>query len=455
MTKRAAVYVRISDDRAGSGLGVARQEQDCRALADRLGYSVSVIHQDNDISAYSGKRRPGYDQLLADIEAGAVDVVLAWHTDRLHRAPIELERYIAVCEKAGVPTESVTAGPLDLSTPSGRMVARMLGSAARYESEHKSDRSRRKHLELAEKGLPVGGLRPFGYMKDKVTVLPREAAVVVECAARVLAGESLRGIAADLNHRKVKTVTGVPWKPTVVRAMLGRARYAGLREHKGATYPAVWPAILDLDVHLALRGIFSSTDRRTPKTYGRVQLLTGLLRCAECWQPMTSHYGGQHRPVTSRISYKCAPCRVYGMVGGVDEVVIDRLLLLLGDDRLHDALTEEPAEQDEMTVLAANQRLREIGKQFGADPSMPAEVVRAMVDEVQARRTAAAERLARQGSARTAPAPQVDRDGWDDLPLDVRRALISRFLPHLNLRSSNGAGRRFDPDRVSFDPRES
>ncbi len=72
-TVRAAVYVRISSDRAGAGLGVARQEEDCRALCDRLGWQVARVYPDNDVSAYSGRRRPQWERLNADIAAGLVD----------------------------------------------------------------------------------------------------------------------------------------------------------------------------------------------------------------------------------------------------------------------------------------------------------------------------------------------------------------------------------------------
>ena len=59
----------------------------------------------------------------------------------------------------------------------------MLGGLARYESDHKSERIRRKHEELAGAGkVSGGGSRPYGYEADKLTVRPAEAAVVKECA---------------------------------------------------------------------------------------------------------------------------------------------------------------------------------------------------------------------------------------------------------------------------------
>ena len=57
MECHAAVYCRISDDREGAGLGVARQEADCRQRAAALGWTVVGLYVDNDLSAYAGKVR--------------------------------------------------------------------------------------------------------------------------------------------------------------------------------------------------------------------------------------------------------------------------------------------------------------------------------------------------------------------------------------------------------------
>jgi site-specific DNA recombinase len=138
---RAVIYCRISQDRTGAGLGVDRQREDCEALAERNGWDVVEVYVDNDVSAYSGKKRKDYRRMLADLEQGTATVVIAWHTDRLHRSPTELEEYIDLSERRGVATHTVQAGTIDLATPSGRMTARILGAVARQESEHKGTAS--------------------------------------------------------------------------------------------------------------------------------------------------------------------------------------------------------------------------------------------------------------------------------------------------------------------------
>src|SRR3954471_12384066 len=114
--KLACIYCRMSEDREGGGLGVDRQREDCEELAAALGLNVIRIYADNDLSAYSGKPRPEYQQMLDDIRAGTYGNVLAWHTDRLPRRPLELEEYIDVCEPRQIVTRTVKAGALDLTT---------------------------------------------------------------------------------------------------------------------------------------------------------------------------------------------------------------------------------------------------------------------------------------------------------------------------------------------------
>lgn len=142
--RAAAVYVRISDDSLGLGLGVARQETDCRALADRLGLQVIQVYSDNDLSASTGRRRPQFEAMLRDCADGVVQVVVAYSTSRLTRRPAELERLVSLHESFGTTFATVASGSVDLATADGRLVARILASADAAEVERASERIRRK-----------------------------------------------------------------------------------------------------------------------------------------------------------------------------------------------------------------------------------------------------------------------------------------------------------------------
>jgi DNA invertase Pin-like site-specific DNA recombinase len=264
--RSAAIYVRISQDRGGAGLGVERQEQECRALADRLGWHVVEVYCDNDLSAFSGRRRPDYERMLADIEAGTITAVIAWHPDRLHRRSAELERYISLCEKHRVENQTVTAGMWDLSTPSGRMTARQLGAVAAYESEHKSERLKSARIQNAKLGKFHGGLRCYGYDKLGVTVIPEEAAEIAAACKAIAGGASLRSIVRDLNARNVPTTGGKigGWTSVRLRQMLISPRIAGYSTHKGVIVgTAAWPAIVDDATWRTVEAILSNPAQRT------------------------------------------------------------------------------------------------------------------------------------------------------------------------------------------------
>ncbi|CAN5280054.1 hypothetical protein BH18ACT4_BH18ACT4_02410 [soil metagenome] len=287
----AAIYARISHDSAGTALGVKRQEQDCRAFCNHRGWPVADVLLDNDVSAYGKKRRPAYSALLDGIESGRYDALVVWHPDRLHRSPVELEQFIDVVERTGLLVATVTAGDYDLSTPEGRLTARIVGSVARKESEDKSRRLRRKHLELAEGGkVSGGGRRPFGYETDRVTLRADEAAEIAAAAQRVLAGESVRSVSRDWAERGVRTVTGAVWSPTTVKRLLMSGRISGQREHHGCIVGrAEWPAIIEPADTLKLRAILSDPARASGTgSTARSYLLTGWVACGQCGATMTT-----------------------------------------------------------------------------------------------------------------------------------------------------------------------
>ena len=98
---RAGIYARISSDREGDNLAISRQLGDCDTLAAAKGWQVAERYVDADISAYSRKRRPEYERMLEEIEAGLVEGIVVYHADRLHRHPRELEDFIDLCQRSG------------------------------------------------------------------------------------------------------------------------------------------------------------------------------------------------------------------------------------------------------------------------------------------------------------------------------------------------------------------
>ncbi|MDQ6728939.1 MAG: recombinase family protein [Actinomycetota bacterium] len=465
--KRSAIYVRISQDREGAGLGVERQTADCAALARKLGWTVVATHTDNDLSAYSGKPRPGYRALLAEIDAGRVDAVIVWHTDRLHRSPRELEEYVDLCERRKIVTQTCKAGELDLATPSGRAVARTLGAWARFEVEHKSERTKRAQLQAAQAGRWLGGARPFGWtLRDKGSaVLNRsEAREVRNAATALLAGASVGSIVADLNRRGVTTSTGRPWNYTSLRQVLTRPRNAGLVSLNGEVVGASpWPNLLTEDTWRAVCSLLGDPDRRKSQSNRARWLLAGIATCGTCGAPLRSATVGRNPAKgTTRTVYRC-PTAGRGHVarsaepldGLITEVIAARLARPDVADLLLDAARRPDMEGLRVDAVALRMRLGE-----AADSFSDGAISRAQLEKITARtneRLSDVEQSMSGGSGAAVVsdllgAPNPARQ-WRAAPVDRRRAIV-RALVNVTVLPGRNRGNRFDPDLVHVEWRQ-
>jgi DNA invertase Pin-like site-specific DNA recombinase len=254
------------------------------ALADRLGWEVAAHFDDNDTSAYNKrKRRPGYEALLDAMKAGEVEAVICWHTDRLYRRLGDLERLIEVAEAARVDIRTVQGGDLDLSTSAGRMVARILGSVANAESEHKGERHKAANDQKAAAGKWQTANRTFGYTMTGEPLEP-ESSAVRKAVADVMAGKSIQGVARDWNAAGLRTtLKGTEWNGPRVRRLLVNPRYAALKVHRGNIVgPGAWTPLIDSDTHRALVTMLSDPSRLKCSSFERKYLGSGLYLCGVC-----------------------------------------------------------------------------------------------------------------------------------------------------------------------------
>jgi DNA invertase Pin-like site-specific DNA recombinase len=474
MGKRAVVYVRISfDKRRGSlneGIGVREQESECRKkIAALRGYDVVAVFVDNDISAYSGKERPEYTRMLALLRAGKADVVLCWHTDRLHRDNTELEDYIKVVEPRDILTETVKAGMLDLNTPVGRMVARSLCTIARYESEHRAERVALARERQAREGKYGGGSRrPYGFLADGVTVDENEAEVIKRMAKAVLSGVSLRSIARDLRAMGILGSTGTQWSPGTVRAVLLRPRNAGFMVHretraKQTVYTdddivgmGPWDPILPEDEWRAVVAKLTDPQRNTVHTGRAVKYLGSGIYMCPCGKPL-----GVKLP-TRRSAGPRYGCRESGAghitvsVEALDRLVQDVVIEKLSRPDATDLIIPGESGVDVAELRSAlathRQRLAEIAEDYNEDRITRAQMLsmtesrRSKIEEIETRLASVTE------VSPLAPLISADdvRQVWESLTLGEKRAAIQALLTVTVLRAGRGNQTRVE-DRVRFD----
>jgi site-specific DNA recombinase len=293
-SRRAAIYVRISDDRAGDAAGVGRQEADSRELASRLGWDVGQIFAENDTSAFKRRKvrlpdgtvamrvvRPVFRQMLDALAFGSLDALVAYDLDRIARDPRDLEDLIDLVETHRIPARTVT-GSLDLGNDAGVTMARVLLAMANKSSRDTARRVVRKQQEMAEQGAYAGGgIRSYGYEADGITVNMHEAEVVNDIAGDILNGYSLSSIASYLNDGEEPTVRGGPWSARSVHAVVSKPRNVAKRVYQGEVVgDATWPAILNLDTWERVRIVLAERARGGNNIL--VRWLTGVLRCSLC-----------------------------------------------------------------------------------------------------------------------------------------------------------------------------
>jgi site-specific DNA recombinase len=462
--RTAAVYVRISDDQADDetghkrGHGVKRQEADCRALAERRGWIVGGVYCDNDISASSGKPRPAYQRMLADLAGGIVNAVIVWDLDRLYRHPKDLEGFIELADQHRIALASV-GGEVDLSTPQGRLTARIKGAVGKHETEQIARRTRRRLRENAEAGKSHGGRRPYGYEKGGMVIREDEARIIRDLAERILAGDALRELAAMLNDDQVPTVTGAPWGHDTIRTMMSGPHIAGLRLYKGKIAgKAAWPPILDRPVWEAVRARLLDPSRRPPgQSNTRRHLLSGLVRCGPC--------GGKMYPEsTSRTgpSYRCDACRKTRIVLAPFESAVKQLVFayLEREQVGPPAATDDPELADlDAQISAFEQRKRDIPATVATNltltPEQVAEQVSLMIAAVDAALAPLyVHRDARQSDRLTADVlagldPATLPEVWDELSLARQRSIIGLAVKGIIVvQPARRRGRGFDPSRI-------
>jgi DNA invertase Pin-like site-specific DNA recombinase len=444
------IYCRISSDRDGLSLGVQRQEEDCRARAEREGLHVSRVYVDNDISA-SGrvkKQRPEYEEMMAAVERGEIRTIIAYSNSRLTRRLMEYERLIRLHDETGVRFLTVVSGDDNLSTADGRMVARIKATVDAAEAERTRERVVRSVDQRAKDGKFHGGKRPYGWV-DGIKIDPAEARIIREIARRIIAGESLRGIAARLNDRGVPAATGGQWFPSAMRRMILSPRMAGWRVRKGDRTPAAWKPILTGPVWLQVCSILEDPKRRDYKPAGRVNLLTGIARCGECDRRISSAISKGRGDRPKRPQYYCPDCKLYRAMPPVDAYIEGAMI-----QYLEDAGDPERIEIDTSPAEELRDRIQQAIAEFTGDPDVSPAQLRTILRDLKAQLAEAERRQVpprKSTLLRGMTGPGAEKR-WDALELDQKRAMISEVLEVRLVRSPPGR-RPFDPETVEINPR--
>ena len=348
---RCAIYTRKSTD---EGLEQAFNSLD----AQREACTAFVLSQKHegwmvlpslyDDGGYSGgnMERPALQRLIAEMEAGKVDVVVVYKVDRLTRSLSDFAKLVEIFDRRGVSFVSITQ-QFNTTTSMGRLTLNMLLSFAQFEREIIGERVRDKIAASKKKGMWMGGMPPLGYdVKDrKLVVNEDEAQIVVNIFQRYLMLKSVRDLKKELAASGVMSKRRVrrdgteyggrrPIGRGALYLMLQNSIYRGKITHKGNSYPGEHPAIVEqalwerVQAALALHRI----ERATGANAKQPNLLGGFV-FDQNGQRLSPTYaikkGTRYRYyISSSLMREAAASRLGGWripAGDLEGIVISRL----------------------------------------------------------------------------------------------------------------------------------
>ena len=261
LSVRCAIYTRVSTDQ---GLDQEFNSLDAQYEASRA-YIRSQAHAGwkeirarYDDGGFSGGNtdRPALQQLLTDVRASKIDIIVVYKVDRLTRSLADFAKLVELFDAHRVSFVSVTQ-QFNTTTSMGRLTLNVLLSFAQFEREVTSERIRDKIAASKRKGLWVGGMAPLGYdTKDRqITVNGKEAHAVRYIFQRYLDLGSLNLLMADLRRQGIvtkrrtlktgKQVGGIHFTRGPLAYLLRNRFYIGEVAFKGQILPGEQPAILD------------------------------------------------------------------------------------------------------------------------------------------------------------------------------------------------------------------
>ncbi|SHT46736.1 recombinase [Mycobacteroides abscessus subsp. abscessus] len=502
--ERAVLYARISYDRRGEQVGVTRQLEAMRKLAERQGWLVVDEIAENDISATKGLHRPGYDRVWALVTAGQVDHVVVWQSSRLMRSRKDRAAVIETFGRHRVDVVAVEGPSLDLRSAYGRGVADLLTSFDSLEGEVKAERVAEALADLKQRGKPWG-LTPYGWDRSgggydaEQTINQHEAEVVRELVDRLLAGESLNELYRDMNARgepapgwvvwhkrspesreaslrKGRSEPTKLWAKSTIRTLVSRDINAGIRDRRDddTTITGDWPPIVDPEKHELVRALLTASTvnvtrsgrtwqqaRRShsgPRPGARKHLLTnGIGRCGVC---------GDLLRVAKRSGRKTIQtiymCRGVGCTGRVQENV-DNLVSTVVIARLQRPDALDWLMGDEQEVRRLDNRCVELQARLddAADMFAVGKITASQLDRITAGvmpdlEAAQRDRDAAVGAtdlAAVRPLAGAKAEArWGELSVAQRRAVLETMGVEVVLmpRKLHGPGFEADTVRISM-----
>lgn len=298
-TIRCAIYTRKSTDdgldKEFNTLEAQREagENYIRSQAYQ-GWEIIPTHYDDGGFSGGSLKRPALQQLLNDVEAGLIDMIVVYKIDRLTRSLVDFSKLVEVFDANNCSFVSVTQN-FNTYDSMGRLTLNVLLSFAQFEREVITERIRDKVSASKKKGMWMGGILPLGYdsYNKKLVINEDEAQIVRLAFEKYLVLRSEIAVAEWLNENGYTTMNkGNNNKFTHMRIskMLKNVLYVGKIPHKENIYDGQHEAIISQEIFDEVQNIKSKNriGRLAPSRFIEHSLLKGFIYCDCCQSAMVS-----------------------------------------------------------------------------------------------------------------------------------------------------------------------
>jgi len=347
---RAGVYERVSklasaqDDReVRRARSIEEQNKANSAECERQGWQITARYADPGLSAsrFATKDRPEYKRLLADVEAGKLDVVVLWESSRGGRELAAWAQFLNACRENRTGIYITTHGRL-YDVANGRDWRSLAedGVDSGYESEKTSMRIRRHVAAAMLAGAPFGHC-PYGYERDydpktrelieqRPSTEPAKpgnenrmtkADVVCYIFRELSKGTPISVIRRWLNEKKIPAPEGGEWGRSIIQRIARNPVYIGKRTwlHHEGLLDGNWAPIVDDPTFWAVQRLLNNPKRLTTRAGGVRHMLSFLAKCGQCEQELVA--AGPSKKNTTDI-YRCPGGHVHIRADWLDEYIV-------------------------------------------------------------------------------------------------------------------------------------
>lgn len=300
---RVAIYLRVStEEQAIHGYSLETQETELLAYAREKGYKIIGIYRDEGFSARKPVlKRKMVQELLADVEAGKIDLILFTKLDRWFRSVREYHNVQAVLDKNKVVWKAILED-YQTETADGRLKVNIMLSVAENEADRTSERIKFVFNGRVQKGeWCYGGLAtPFGYKAERIGGLrklvrdPETEEAVAAFWDKMQKCQNIRQSGREVN----------------LEYGLNRAHKSWMAMSRNEIYTGEFKGVKNFCPPYISRAAWEDLqhpERRIKSTQGgRAYLFVGLVRCPVCGATLKSNYKTYPKDRSKEYySYRC------------------------------------------------------------------------------------------------------------------------------------------------------